>query len=47
MGVIERLLKLLLHYTTLLDKLSVEELKDEYRYYVALHLLQIQIQALI
>jgi uncharacterized protein YutE (UPF0331/DUF86 family) len=27
--------------------LSVEELKDEYRYYVALHLLQIQIQALI
>jgi uncharacterized protein YutE (UPF0331/DUF86 family) len=47
MGVIERLLKLLLHYTTLLDKLSVEELKDEYRYYAALHLLQIQIQALI
>jgi uncharacterized protein YutE (UPF0331/DUF86 family) len=47
MGVIERLLKLLLHYTALLDKLDVDDLEDEYRYYAALHLLQIQTQALI
>jgi len=46
-GVVERLLKLLLHYTALLDKLSVEDLEDEIKYYAALHLLQIQIQALI
>ena len=47
MGVVERLLKLLLHYTALLDKLSVEDLEDEIKYYAALHLLQIQIQTLI
>jgi len=45
--VVERLLKLLLHYTALLDKLSVEDLENEIKYYAALHLLQIQIQALI
>jgi uncharacterized protein YutE (UPF0331/DUF86 family) len=44
---VERLLKLLLHYTALLDKLSVEDLEDEIKYYATLHLLQIQIQALI
>ena len=43
MGVVELLPKLLLHYTTLLDKLSVEDLEDEIKYYAALHLLQIQI----
>lgn len=47
MGMVERLLKLLLHYTALLDKLSVEDLEDEIKYYATLHLLQIQIQALI
>ena len=41
------LLKLLLHYTALLNKLSVEDLENEIKYYAALHLLQIQIQALI
>jgi len=46
-GVVEHLIKQLLHYTSLLDKLSTEDLKDEYRYYAALHLLQIQSQILI
>ena len=44
---VERLLKLLLHYTALLDKLSVEDLENEIKYYAALHLLQVQIQTLI
>uniref|UniRef100_A0A7J3X7N6 DUF86 domain-containing protein n=1 Tax=Thermofilum pendens TaxID=2269 RepID=A0A7J3X7N6_THEPE len=46
MGVLERLLKLLLHYTNLLDKLGPQDLEDEYKYLAALHLLQVQAQAL-
>jgi len=46
MGVLERLLKLLLHYSSLLDKLTLQDLEDEYKYIAALHLLQVQAQAL-
>uniref|UniRef100_A0A7C3WLA8 DUF86 domain-containing protein n=1 Tax=Thermofilum pendens TaxID=2269 RepID=A0A7C3WLA8_THEPE len=46
MGVLERLLKLLLHYTNLLDKLGPQDLEDEYKYLAALYLLQVQAQAL-
>ena len=47
MGAIERLLKLLLHYTTLLDNLSVNDLDDVYKYFSAVYLLQVQAQSLI
>ena len=47
MGAIERLLKLLLHYTTLLDNLSVNDLDDVYKYLSAVYLLQVQAQSLI
>ena len=47
MGVLERLVKQLLHYTSLLDRLSVEDLEDVFRYYAALHLLQVQAQVLV
>ncbi|ADN50691.1 DUF86 domain-containing protein [Vulcanisaeta distributa] len=47
MGAIERLLKLLLHYTTLLDNLSVNDLDDVYKYLSAIYLLQVQAQSLI
>ena len=46
MGVIERMLKTLLYYSSLLDKLKPEDLEDEYKYYGALHLLQVQVQVL-
>jgi len=41
MGVLERLLKLLLHYSSLLDKLTLQDLENEYKYIAALHLLQV------
>jgi uncharacterized protein YutE (UPF0331/DUF86 family) len=47
MGAIERLLKLLLQYTTLLDGLNINDLDDVYKYYSAIYLLQVQAQALI
>ncbi|GAB6947009.1 DUF86 domain-containing protein [Vulcanisaeta sp. JCM 16161] len=47
MGAIERLLKLLLHYTSLLDNLGVNDLEDVYRYFSAVYLLQVQAQSLI
>ncbi len=47
MGAIERLLKLLLHYTSLLDNLSVNDLGDVYKYFSAVYLLQVQAQSLI
>ena len=47
MGVLESLVKQLLHYTPLLDRLSAEDLEDVFRYYAALHLLQVQAQVLV
>jgi len=47
MGVLESLVKQLLHYTSLLDRLSAEDLEDVFRYYAALHLLQVQAQVLV
>ncbi|GAB6944081.1 hypothetical protein [Vulcanisaeta sp. JCM 14467] len=47
MGAIERLLKLLLHYTALLDNLNVNDLDDVYKYLSAVYLLQVQAQSLI
>ena len=41
------MLKLLLHYTTLLDNLSVNDLDDVYKYLSAVYLLQVQAQSLI
>lgn len=41
------MLKLLLHYTTLLDNLSVNDLDDVYKYLSAIYLLQVQAQSLI
>ncbi len=41
------MLKLLLHYTTLLDNLSVSDLNDAYKYLSAVYLLQVQAQSLI
>jgi Uncharacterized conserved protein len=46
-GSLERLLKLLLQYTALLDGLSEADLNDEYRYYSAVYLLQVQAQVVI
>ncbi|ABW02422.1 hypothetical protein [Caldivirga maquilingensis] len=47
MGTISRLLKLILEHTGLLDELRVEDLNDVYRLNAAVHLLQLQAQALI
>ncbi len=47
MGALERLLKLLLQYTALLDGLSEADLNDEYKYYSAVYLLQVQAQVVI
>jgi len=46
-GALERLLKLLLQYTALLDGLSEADLNDEYKYYSAVYLLQVQAQVVI
>ncbi len=40
-------MKLLLHYTSLLDNLGVNDLEDVYRYFSAVYLLQVQAQSLI
>lgn len=40
-------MKLLLHYTSLLDNLSVNDLGDVYKYFSAVYLLQVQAQSLI
>ena len=47
MGTIGRLLKLFLHYTTLLDNLNVNDLYDVYKYFSTVYLLQVQAQSLI
>ncbi len=47
MGTLDRLLKLMLNYTSLLDGLSISDLNDVYKYYSAVYLLQSQAQALI
>ncbi len=41
------MLKLLLHYTALLDNLNVNDLDDVYKYLSAVYLLQVQAQSLI
>ena len=46
MGTLDRLLKLMLNYTSLLDGLSISDLNDVYKYYSAVYLLQSQAQAL-
>ncbi len=47
MEAIERLLKLLLQYSTLLNGLNINDLDGVYKYYSAIYLLQVQAQALI
>ncbi|MGC9171030.1 MAG: DUF86 domain-containing protein [Thermoproteus sp.] len=47
MAAVERILKLLLHYTSLLDGIDAGDLGDVYKYLSAVYLLQVQAQALI
>ncbi|MGC8607805.1 MAG: HepT-like ribonuclease domain-containing protein [Vulcanisaeta sp.] len=47
MGSVERLLKLLFYYISLLDNLSIDDLNDVYKYLSAVYLLQVQAQSLI
>ncbi|AET33954.1 DUF86 domain-containing protein [Pyrobaculum ferrireducens] len=47
MGAVERILKLLLYYTSLLDNVKVEDLDDVYKFFSAVYMLQAQAQALI
>jgi len=47
MSTVERLLKLLLYYTSLLDNLNISDLEDVYKYLSAVYLLQVQAQSLI
>ncbi|AEA11622.1 hypothetical protein TUZN_0120 [Thermoproteus uzoniensis 768-20] len=47
MAALERILKLLLHYTSLLDGIDAGDLGDVYKYLSAVYLLQVQAQALI
>jgi uncharacterized protein YutE (UPF0331/DUF86 family) len=47
MGAVERILKLLLYYTSLLNNVKVEDLDDVYKFFSAVYMLQAQAQALI
>ncbi|MGC9178970.1 MAG: HepT-like ribonuclease domain-containing protein [Vulcanisaeta sp.] len=47
MGSVERLLKPLFYYTSLLDNLSIDDLNDVYKYLSAVYLLQVQAKSLI